>query len=125
MEKIKKLLTIVMLAFLTLVTACNLSPVPDISFERYLDSDPIETEGFTLSLSNFNNYDMGSGGYVMMTFKITNKTYSTQTYNIKNLEIIKEETGAIYVVDFDRKTITIEAEMSSSFQIIKTLPSLL
>lgn len=120
---LKMLINMSMIFLVALITSCNASLSPNISFKKYIDSDPIETENFELKLSSFNEYDINENGYVMMTFVITNKTYSTQTYNIKNLEIVKENTDAIYNVDLDKDAIIIEAEMSASFQILKSLPS--
>ena len=116
---INTLLEIAIVIFMLPIVSCGPGLFQNNPVDRYIDGNPIEEDKFKLTLSSF----YSGNSYISMHFSLGNPTYSTQTYNIKNIEIIKEDTGAVYTVDLKKDVLDIEAEMSENFIISKSLPS--
>ncbi len=88
----------------------------------YLDSDPIETDSFSLTLkSNYcTNY---SPDYrLSVYFELKNKEYSTKTFSIKNTSLTKVSTNATYNVSYD-KSFSVDAELTKSVSFTSIIPS--
>lgn len=57
--------------------------------------------------------------------KVTNKEYTTNTYKFKNINLIKESTGATYTVGtmFASPNLKIDAELTQSLSLSSTIPT--
>lgn len=117
------LLKVLIIIFLLPIVSCGSNLFSKESIYRYIDGDPIEGDNFKLNLGRVYCGNSVDNEYISMSFNLINQTYSTQTYNVKNVEIIKESTGAVYTVDCSKDVLQIEAEMSGGFTISKSLPS--
>lgn len=92
------------------------------SKDIYLDNSIIENESFKLELKS--NYCSGqSNNYSLsLYFDLLNKEYSTKTFTIKNVKLVKVSTKAEYTVNYNEK-ISIEAELTRSISFSATIPS--
>ena len=89
----------------------------------YTDDCPIEIEYDDLKLkvgrpSYLEIYDCS----LSVDVALINNTYSTKVYNVKNVRLIKESTGANYTVHYT-STLRIEAELKSSLIFSATIPT--
>ncbi len=87
----------------------------------FTDSDPIEDDKIKLEFNKPNCFGM-ENCTLTVSVNITNKEYETRTYNIKNVELIKESTSAKYTVNYAKSNV-VEAEMKYSLSFSANIPT--
>jgi len=92
-------------------------------YTLYTDNNVAENDVIKIevdsSIYGLNDYSL------TVTVKVTNKEYKTNSYDIKNYDLIKESTGATYTVGtiYYTPMLQIDAELSKSLGLSATIPS--
>lgn len=90
--------------------------------EIYTDSNSIENDSILLTMKKPSCYTYNTNYSFSVSFDLKNKTYSTQSYKISNVELIKESTKASYTTTY-QKSLSIEAELTKTLSFSATIPS--
>ncbi len=88
----------------------------------YIDDEGVfEERGLKLEINKPSCY--GSNNYSLsISVDITNESYETKTFYVKNVKLVKEDTKAEYTVNYTKSS-KLEAEMESTLTFSAQIPS--
>ncbi len=126
----KKILLFIISVFIIFLASCSREKnIPDNETicgnaidKYYIDSDCVFEER-KLKLEIAKPLCYGSSNYSLsIRITITNESYESKTFYVKNVKLVKEDTKAEYTVNYTKSS-EIEAEMESTLNFFAQIPS--